>query len=99
MRRPISIICRTILCENRHFEKSECRALSEYQKAIELDPAYALAWAELASAHAWMCDFSGEIGGRLRRASASAREALREPRARARVAGRVARPRAYSTPF
>jgi adenylate cyclase len=47
---------------NRHSEKGVVRALAEYQKAVELDPAYALAWAELASAHAWMCDFSGEIG-------------------------------------
>ena len=47
---------------NRHSEKGVIQALAEYQKAVELDPAFALAWAALASAHAWICDFSGEIG-------------------------------------
>jgi TolB-like protein len=47
---------------NRHSEKGQRQALAEYQKAVELDPAYALAWAGLASSHVWMCDFGGEIG-------------------------------------
>ena len=47
---------------NRHSEKGVLQALVEYQKAVELDPAFALAWAGLAEAHAWICDFSGEIG-------------------------------------
>jgi TolB-like protein/Flp pilus assembly protein TadD len=47
---------------NRHSEQGHTRALVEYQKAIELDPAFALAWAALASSHVWMCDFSGALG-------------------------------------
>ena len=48
--------------ENRHSEKGVTQALVEYQKAVELDPGYALAWAGLAESHLWMCDFGGEIG-------------------------------------
>ena len=47
---------------NRHSEQGHTQALAEYKKAVELDPAFALAWAALASSHAWICDFSGEIG-------------------------------------
>jgi serine/threonine-protein kinase len=48
--------------ENRHSQKGVTQALIEYQKAVELDPSYALAWAGLAESHLWMCDFGGEIG-------------------------------------
>ena len=63
--------------ENRHSEKDVTQALIEYQKAVELDPGYALAWAGLAESHLWMCEFGG---GGLGRADfdahlASAREA------------------------
>jgi TolB-like protein/Tfp pilus assembly protein PilF len=47
---------------NRFSEKGHTQALAEYQKAVELDPKFALAWAGLAEAHLWMCDFGGEIG-------------------------------------
>jgi adenylate cyclase len=47
---------------NRISGQGHIQALAEYQKAVELDPAFALAWAELASEHVWICDFSGEIG-------------------------------------
>ena len=48
--------------ENRRSQEGVTQALIEYQKAVELDPGYALAWAGLADSHLWMCDFSGEVG-------------------------------------
>src|SRR5437773_282248 len=36
---------------NRHSEKGVGEALAEYQRAVELDPSYALAWAGLAQTH------------------------------------------------
>ena len=61
---------------NRFSEKGSNEAVAEYQKAVELDPGFALAWAGLAEAHLFLCGFGGELG----RASfeahlASAREA------------------------
>src|SRR6266581_4045039 len=47
---------------NRHSEKSARDALAEYQRAVELDPSFALAWAGLAQAHLWFCNFSTEAG-------------------------------------
>ncbi|PYL57188.1 MAG: hypothetical protein DMF30_07240 [Verrucomicrobia bacterium] len=47
---------------NRHSEKSAGEALVEYQRAVELDPAFALAWAGLAQTHVWYCNFSTEMG-------------------------------------
>jgi serine/threonine-protein kinase len=47
---------------NRGSEKSAGEALVEYQRAVELDPSFALAWAGLAQAHMWYCGYSGEIG-------------------------------------
>jgi serine/threonine-protein kinase len=47
---------------NRNSERGTNEALAEYQKAVELDPKFALAWAGLAEAHLWLCDFGGEIG-------------------------------------
>src|SRR5262249_7394106 len=43
-------------------EKGHTEALAEYQKAVELDPEFALAWAELAESHLFLCDFGGGIG-------------------------------------
>jgi adenylate cyclase len=61
---------------NRHSEKGNTEAVAEYQKAVELDPGFALAWAGLAEAHLWLCDFGGEIGRATFEAHlASAREA------------------------
>jgi adenylate cyclase len=82
---------------NWNSEKGHTQALAEYNKAVELDLDFALAWAELASAHIWICDFSGEIGragfdDHLARArEATARSLALEPelpeglRARARI--------------
>ena len=47
---------------NRHSEKSAGEALVEYQRAVELDPSFALAWAGLAQTHVWYCSFSTELG-------------------------------------
>ena len=47
---------------NRHSEKSAGEALAAYQRAVELDPAFALAWAGLAQTHVWYCQFSTEAG-------------------------------------
>jgi adenylate cyclase len=48
---------------NRHSEKGAGEALAAYQHAVELDPAFALAWAGLSQTHAWYCGFTTE-GGR-----------------------------------
>lgn len=61
---------------NRFSEKGNNEAVAEYQKVVELDPGFALAWVGLAEAHLFLCGFGGELG----RASfdthlASAREA------------------------
>jgi TolB-like protein len=47
---------------DRHSEKSAGEALAAYQHAVELDPAFALAWAGLALTHVWYCEFSTEAG-------------------------------------
>jgi TolB-like protein/tetratricopeptide (TPR) repeat protein len=47
---------------NRGSEKSAGEALVEYQRAVELDPSFALAWAGLAQTHVWYCGLSSEIG-------------------------------------
>jgi adenylate cyclase len=47
---------------NRHSEKGTGEALAAYQHAVELDPAFALAWAGIAWAHVWYCGFSTEAG-------------------------------------
>ncbi len=47
---------------NRHSEKGAGEALAEYQRAVELDPSFALAWAGLAQTHVWYCGFSSAIG-------------------------------------
>src|SRR5438552_15322134 len=66
---------------NRHSEKSARDALAEYQRAVELDPNFALAWAGVAQAHLWNCKFSTEGGlaafdAHLDRARESAARAL-----------------------
>jgi TolB-like protein/cytochrome c-type biogenesis protein CcmH/NrfG len=48
---------------NRHTEQGATQALTEYQKAVEIDPRFALGWAGLAEAHLFLCDFGGG-GGR-----------------------------------
>src|SRR6476620_9758802 len=47
---------------NRGSEKGAGEALVEYQRAVELDPSFALAWAGLAQTPVWYCGYSSEIG-------------------------------------
>ncbi len=47
---------------NRHSEKDENEALSAFEKAVELDPHFALAWAALANTHTWFPAFSTATG-------------------------------------
>ena len=47
---------------NRHSKKSAGDALIEFQRAVELDPSFALAWAGLAETHLWYCKYSTEGG-------------------------------------
>jgi adenylate cyclase len=46
---------------DRNSEKSATEALVAYQRAVELDPNFALAWAGLAETHVWDCFYSGEL--------------------------------------
>jgi len=46
----------------RFSEKSAGEALAAYQRAVELDPSFALAWAGLAQIHLWYCKWSPEAG-------------------------------------
>ena len=46
---------------DRNSEKSAAEALVAYQRAVEIDPNFALAWAGLAEIHVWECFYSGEL--------------------------------------
>ena len=46
---------------DRNSEKSAAEALVAYQRAVDLDPKFALAWAGLAEAHVWECMYSSEL--------------------------------------
>ena len=46
---------------DRNSEKSAAEALTAYQRAVELDPNFALAWAGLAETHVWECFYSGKL--------------------------------------
>ena len=48
--------------ENRNSEKSVDQALAAYQRAVELDAKFALAWAGVARAYIWYCNFATEGG-------------------------------------
>jgi tetratricopeptide (TPR) repeat protein len=66
---------------NRYSEKSAGDAVNEFQRAVELDPSFALAWAGLADTHLWYCKYA-TVGGlaafdaRLARAREAATRAL-----------------------
>jgi serine/threonine-protein kinase len=47
---------------NRHSEKETDRARAAFERAVELDPKFALAWAGLAQTHVWDCNFSTKGG-------------------------------------
>src|SRR5437764_4434135 len=43
---------------NRHSEKETDQARAAYQRAVELDPKFALGWAGLAQTHVWDCNYA-----------------------------------------
>lgn len=47
---------------NRHSEKETDRARAAYERAVQLDPKFALAWAGLAQTHVWACNYATEGG-------------------------------------
>jgi len=47
---------------NRHSEKETDQARVAYQRAVELDAKFALAWAGLAQTHVWDCNYATEGG-------------------------------------
>jgi tetratricopeptide (TPR) repeat protein len=62
---------------NQHSEKGTGQARAAYERAVELDQKFALAWAGLAQAHVWYCNYSVEGGQKGFTAHlATAREAL-----------------------
>src|SRR5438270_2061430 len=62
---------------NRHSEKETDQARVAYQRAVELDLKFALAWAGLAQTHVWDCNYATEGGQKgFNKHLAAAREAL-----------------------
>ena len=62
---------------NRHSEKETDQARAAFQRAVELDPNFALAWAGLAQTHIWYCNYATEGGQKGFNAHlAAARESL-----------------------
>ena len=47
---------------NRHSEKETDQARAAFERAVELDPKFALAWAGLAQTHVWDCKYATEGG-------------------------------------
>jgi TolB-like protein/Tfp pilus assembly protein PilF len=47
---------------NRHSEKETDQARSAFERAVQLDPKFALAWAGLAQTHVWDCNYA-TVGG------------------------------------
>src|SRR5205823_4960771 len=47
---------------NRHTEKETDQARTAFERAVQLDPKFALAWAGLAQTHNWDCNYSTEGG-------------------------------------
>ena len=47
---------------SRHSEKETDQARAAFERAVQLDPKFALAWAGLAQTHVWYCNFSTEGG-------------------------------------
>jgi len=62
---------------NRHSQKGTDQAQGAFARAVQLDPQFALAWAGLAQAHIWDCNFATEGGQKSFNAHlAAAREAV-----------------------
>ena len=47
---------------NRHSEKETDQARAAFERAVQLDPKFALAWAGLAQTHVWDCNYASEGG-------------------------------------
>ena len=47
---------------NRHSEKEADQARAAFERAVQLDPNFALAWAGLAQTHIWYCNYATEGG-------------------------------------
>ena len=47
---------------NRHSEKETDQARVAFERAVQLDPQFALAWAGLAQTHVWDCNYGTEGG-------------------------------------
>jgi TolB-like protein/Tfp pilus assembly protein PilF len=47
---------------NRHSEKETGQARAAFERAVQLDPKFALAWAGLAQTHVWDCNYATEGG-------------------------------------
>ena len=47
---------------NRHSEKETDQARVAFERAVQLDPKFALAWAGLAQTHVWDCNYATEGG-------------------------------------
>src|SRR5262249_33967319 len=62
---------------NRHSEKETDQARAAFERAVQLDSQFALAWAGLAQTHIWYCNFATEGGLKSFNAHlAAAREAV-----------------------
>jgi adenylate cyclase len=62
---------------NRHSEKETDQARAAFERAVQLDPQFALAWAGLAQTHVWDCNYATEGGQKSFNAHlAAAREAV-----------------------
>jgi TolB-like protein len=46
---------------NQFSSASEQKALRHFEKATEIDPSFALAWASLSQAHSWFCGYEGAL--------------------------------------
>jgi len=47
---------------NRHSEKETDQARAAFERAVQIDPHFALAWAGLAQTHVWDCNYATEGG-------------------------------------
>jgi adenylate cyclase len=47
---------------NRHSEKETDQARAAFERAVQLDPKFALAWAGLAQTHVWDCNYATDGG-------------------------------------
>jgi tetratricopeptide (TPR) repeat protein len=62
---------------NRHSEKETDQARAAFERAVQLDPKFALAWAGLAQTHVWDCNYATEGGQKeFNEHLAAARDAL-----------------------